>query len=301
MLVSPRTPMPLSAFSDRRLTLIVLSTGAAGDDPLVAKLLGENAESGLVVVGAGSLDPVRDAMGRGDADAVLYVPVADPDTASAHVRQLHTANPQIPVLLIVETIDHALAVHCISEGAQDCIVRGDLEPIQVRRAIAYANARRREVERQELDQLMSWYNGLSGAGATTSVTRDTAQARSLAFVRPDERAKLRDQYAALFAQYMDALAIRKAKPRQQMSRLSTMLGDLGASPRDLIDVHSDALAFMSQKVSARRTAALAVNGRLLALEMMGLLVDYYRLGVRTPDLDGPDAKTSVTCTGSSYT
>ena len=61
--------------------------------------------------------------------------------------------------------------------------------------------------------------------------------------------------------------------------LATRLGDNGAGPRDLIDLHLGALENASPSVGSHGGAPI-VEGRLLALEMMGLLVDYYRSGHR---------------------
>ena len=271
------------------LSLIVVSRGTADADDLLKVLAGHGPDTGFEVATSSDVPVVADTMKQSGADAVLYVPDWGGDVAVQHVRALHTANPRIPVLVVAADDDRALAVSCIDGGAQDCLFRRDVEPILVRRAIAYARARRREVEREEVERLLTWYNGLSGAAAATTVTRQSAQARDRAFNDRPQMDRLDGAYAALFAQYMDALAVHKEKPRRAMLELATQLGDMGASPRDLIDVHLAALSRLSQQATAQRTSALSVNGRLLALEMMGHLVDYYRIGVRTPPAD-PDAQ-----------
>ena len=87
-------------------------------------------------------------------------------------------------------------------------------------------------------------------------------------------------YTKLLDEYLGQLAPRWNKPREQMERVVTRLGDAGAGPRDLIDVHIAALDAAVIACSSERARSLAFEGRLLALEMMGMLVDYYRVGIR---------------------
>ena len=65
-----------------------------------------------------------------------------------------------------------------------------------------------------------------------------------------------------------------------MEKLITQLGDAGGGPRDLLDVHLASLDQLIGKENPAKSQAFAVEGRLLALEMMGLLVDFYRVGQR---------------------
>jgi hypothetical protein len=62
-----------------------------------------------------------------------------------------------------------------------------------------------------------------------------------------------------------------------MNRIISQLGQEGAGPRDLVDIHVSALDQVSEDGSSVRARTLALEGRLVALEMMGLLVDYYRV------------------------
>jgi hypothetical protein len=48
---------------------------------------------------------------------------------------------------------------------------------------------------------------------------------------------------------------------------------------DLVDIHVSALGLVSEDGNSIKARTLALEGRLVALEMMGLLVDYYRVRV----------------------
>jgi hypothetical protein len=53
--------------------------------------------------------------------------------------------------------------------------------------------------------------------------------------------------------------------------------DSGAGPRDLVDLHVAALGRVTEHGNSVSARTFALEGRLVALEMMGLLVDYYRV------------------------
>ena len=63
-----------------------------------------------------------------------------------------------------------------------------------------------------------------------------------------------------------------------MERVVTIIGGANGGPRDLLDVHVAALEHVFERVP--NAGAFVYEARLVALEMMGLLVDYYRVGYR---------------------
>lgn len=62
----------------------------------------------------------------------------------------------------------------------------------------------------------------------------------------------------------------------EIRMVANQMGMFMARPRDVIDVHIAALDAKRRTVSPRKGAAYAEEGRLIALELMGDLVTYYR-------------------------
>jgi hypothetical protein len=65
----------------------------------------------------------------------------------------------------------------------------------------------------------------------------------------------------------------------------TTLGDAGGGPRDLLDMHVAALDQALALYLDPHARSIVYESRLLALQMMGLLVDYYRVGHRRRSLE----------------
>jgi circadian clock protein KaiB len=96
-----------------------------------------------------------------------------------------------------------------------------------------------------------------------------------------------EQFRALVAGYSELLVPHDRDNVQQaaLRRLAkeevvTRLGDASGGPRDLLDLHVAALDTVMQRIDVPPTPFLAFEARLLVLEAMGLLVDYYRVGLR---------------------
>ncbi|MCX6377019.1 MAG: hypothetical protein NTU88_13475, partial [Armatimonadetes bacterium] len=56
-----------------------------------------------------------------------------------------------------------------------------------------------------------------------------------------------------------------------------MLRDIGAVPRDVVDIHVSALAAKAVTANAMQARAYIEEGRLMVLELMGCLASAYRV------------------------
>ena len=84
-------------------------------------------------------------------------------------------------------------------------------------------------------------------------------------------------YALLLDEALDRQAYRLTETDVDDVRvLAERLGALGATPRDVVDVHVAALRGRSQRTNPVKAKAYATEGRLVALRLMGELVSYYR-------------------------
>jgi hypothetical protein len=78
-----------------------------------------------------------------------------------------------------------------------------------------------------------------------------------------------------------------------MLRLARRAGRLGASPRDVIEIHTAVLKEKEAEEGPQRARLFQAEGRLRLLELMGHLVTYYRdlVGIGRPhaELGRPEA------------
>ncbi|MEF2072970.1 response regulator [Consotaella aegiceratis] len=226
------------------------------------------------------LDEAKKLLVERSIDVVL-LDLRLPDAAGTEgVAALLEISKDLPIIVLTGMDDETLALKCIDAGAQDYLSKDEIASSNLRRSIGYAMARLREAQIRELQSMLAGYRTLSSSGVKTGVTASIAGVGALKERREEDYAKLLDAYSDLFARYIDQLAYRQQRPTRLMDEIATILGDLQAGPRDLLDLHVAALEELIHGVSVERARSFVIEGRLLALEMMGLLVDFYRTGRR---------------------
>ena len=120
------------------------------DDPTYARVLRSTlvfaAGGPWEVEVAGRLDAALARLAEGGIDAVL-LDMGLPDTTGVSgVEQICAAFPEVPVLVLTANVDDALGVAAVQAGAQDFLVKGEVEKDLLPRSIRYAIERRRAAE-----------------------------------------------------------------------------------------------------------------------------------------------------------
>ena len=258
--------------------LLVEDNPADADD--VKEMLAAAGEEEFEVVHAAKLADALKILEEQCVDVVLLDLRLSDAQGTDGVTALLNTSKDIPVVVLTGMDDETLALKCIDAGAQDYLNKNELQPALLRRTIGYAVARLRETQLRELRSLLENYRKLSSGAASTQITAALAGVGSVRERHADDYNAITEAYSKLLCVYLDQLGFKKEKPKEFMESLITRIGDLGGGPRDLIDIHVGALDAEVQGASVERARALVLEGRLLALEMMGLLVDYYRTGNR---------------------
>jgi len=80
---------------------------------------------------------------------------------------------------------------------------------------------------------------------------------------------------------------------ERLGAIAEELGSYRAGPRDVVDIHLRAVEDKSHGHTAEQTKAYASEGRLLTLELMGHLVDYYRRALDQPDTIKRNAEAQI--------
>jgi CheY-like chemotaxis protein len=258
--------------AERAARVVLLVEDNAGDADLVQEMLeavdGDRYRFDLVHVSR--VSQAVDRLGRNEVDVIL-LDLGLPDAVGVDaLTSLQPYSGRTPIVVLTGHEDESIAMQCLAQGAQDYLSKTDIRPVPLRRSINYAINRSHEREIRELRETLDRYREMTTADSAQNATP------SLRSRLPEAFANCVTAYAAVLGRYFDRLVVHTEKPREEMSRIITELGHEGAGPRDLVDIHVEALGQISEDGSSVRAKTLALEGRLVALEMMGLLVDYYR-------------------------
>lgn len=151
-------------------------------------------------------------------------------------------------------------------------------------AIVHQNVSQFRLDLQDTTSLLEYYRSLveGQAPRTARLLGD----RPLRERLPDAFLQLVESYRSLLPRFLDSRVLRITPPRRELSHMAWHLGEAGASARDVIDLHVDAInSLVSGSISIRKNT-LIIEGRLMALELMGYLADYYRHPIRQRLADG---------------
>jgi CheY-like chemotaxis protein len=267
--------VPLEAATVRRLLLV---EDNPADADLVREYLDVVDRDRHVVVHVGRLADALPKVATGEVDLVL-LDLGLPDGEGVEsVRAIQRVAGDIPIVVLTGLPDDELALACIDAGAEDYLSKAEIKPTLLRRVIGCAIARRREAQLGAAMSTLGHYRALSEAG--TSITAAMVGVGPIRLRDPGLFAQLVVEYVEVIDTYIARLVVSKEKPRHRMEEMITRLGDAGAGPRDLMDLHVAALDSAVKGKGDARERALFVEARLVALELMGMLVDYYRVGSR---------------------
>lgn len=266
--------------NELKTRILLLVQNHSADADLIEELLDWTNVDHYQVIRATRISETEQKLREHPVDVVLLDLSLATDDGAETVRAVAAACGDVPIIVLTGIEDEELALACIAAGAQDYLFKREMHTSSLRRAIGYAILRRREAQVRELQETLACHRALSSITAETTVTAALSGTGAVRLRHPEDFLALVNDYNGLLSRYLEQLIVRKDKPRDQMEKLVTRLGDAGGGPRDLLDVHVAALDEVICGRETEQTKSLAVEGRLLALEMMGLLVDYYRVGNR---------------------
>ncbi|MDW8403039.1 PAS domain-containing protein [Chloroflexus sp.] len=93
---------------------------------------------------------------------------------------------------------------------------------------------------------------------------------------PERFQKGLSRYGELLEAALASRVHRTPAPSRPLRELGEWLGTIWAAPRDLIDIHLQAMRERSQHNPPKKLQAYFEEGRLILLELMGHLASYYR-------------------------
>ena len=131
---------------DGRPMRVLLIEDSPGDARLIREMLGEAPGASFAVEHADRLSAGLERLAAGGFDLVL-LDLGLPDAQGLETLvKTHERAPQVPIVVLTGLDDEGLTVQAVQEGAQDYLVKGQIESGPLARAVRYA-IERNQVER----------------------------------------------------------------------------------------------------------------------------------------------------------
>lgn len=269
-----------SARGPESLRHVLLVEDNPGDALLVTEHLDEARPEQYRVTSCTSLAEAIHLLRLSRIDVILLDLSLPDGSGTEGVTRLRQEAPEVPIVVLTGSDDEALAEACLRAGAEDFLSKHDEHPRSLHRSIGYSISRVRDHQLRRLEEVLAHYRALSSETQATTITAAMVGSGAISTRNPVAFDTLVRLYFALFGRYVGQSSDRLTPSREEKEQIITTLGDLNGGPRDLIDIHVAALDRAISLSDLPRSRTLVYEARLLALEMMGLLVDYYRVGHR---------------------
>ncbi len=218
-------------------------------------------------------------------DAVLVATeTAGPDFwQTLDLMREHAPNA---AMVALDGTGHDISTSCLRAGVDDVVTMEDFRSPAAVRAIERAVERNRYRRRireyhfgpssdgdgNEWDSVSTLY-----AATPLAVTERSFGALGLAAKMPDEYERIVRQYAEFLDRMLAHQTYRGNQPlSEDVNVFADKLGVLGASPRDIVELHKAAMQRKVDQQSPLKGKAYVEEGRFLVLQVMGYLAAFYR-------------------------
>ena len=237
---------------------------------------------GFDIIFAETLDQGKQQLAQAEIDVVLLDLMLPDSRGMNTLSQMQKMAPEIPIIVQTVLEDEAIAVKVLELGSAGCLSKAKLNRNLLMYAIRSAlerrqqlaalegelNSSRQEQEIQLLEQLIAGSTNLSNQLSDLEPLRQRAA---------DVFSELVQRYGDLMDEALEQSTYKvDYQISQKLSTLAEQLGFLKATPRDIIEIHTQALKQKTQAVGVKKSQAYTKEGRFLLLELMGNLVTYYR-------------------------
>jgi diguanylate cyclase (GGDEF)-like protein/PAS domain S-box-containing protein len=127
---------------------VLLIEDNPGDVRLLREMFCEDGPSRAEVIHAGSMGDAERILSERTVDVVL-LDLGLPDVQGLEaVRRAHLAAPRVPLVVLTGTDDELLALRALQHGAQDYLVKGQIETRPLLRALSHA------IERKNMEEAL---------------------------------------------------------------------------------------------------------------------------------------------------
>ncbi len=220
---------------------------------------------------------------RGDVDVVL-LDLDLPDSRGLDTfTKLRNQAAAVPIVVLTSMDDEDQAAKAVQLGAQDYLIKGQVESELLGRSLRYAIERQRLLrELEETRQREQYERELSsleraGASSDSPTTADVFGQAPLGKSSPVPFGELVQWYAGLIDLAVEQRTFKVEHDLHgRVRQLAERLGFLKAVPRDLVEIHSAAIKDRAASLPDQKAQACREEAQFILLELMGHLCTFYR-------------------------
>src|SRR5271155_3646412 len=134
--------------SKKSINVLLLVEDNPGDARLLREMFNEESSRGIELMQAETMIEAEQILALRSVDFIL-LDLGLPDAQGlGAVRRAHAAAPRLPLVVLTGLDDESLAGQALQEGAQDYLIKGQIETRGLLRALRYA------IERKSMEEAL---------------------------------------------------------------------------------------------------------------------------------------------------
>ena len=160
--------------SGKPIKVLLLVEDNQGDARLLQEMLNERSLTGTEVSHVTTMSEAESHLGSHVVD-IIVLDLGLPDANGLEaIRRTHAAAPRIPLVVLTGLDDESLAAEALQEGAQDYLIKGEIETRGLLRSLRYAIERKSMEEAlfAEQERAQVTLNSIGDAVVCTDVSGD---------------------------------------------------------------------------------------------------------------------------------
>jgi len=128
--------------SEKSTTRLLLVEDNPGDARLLREMVNEHGSRDIELTHVECMSDAEAYLVERAVDIILLDPGLPDAQGLGAIRRAHTAAPQVPLVVLTGLDDESLAVQALQEGAQDYLIKGQIDPRGLLRFLRYAIERK---------------------------------------------------------------------------------------------------------------------------------------------------------------
>jgi signal transduction histidine kinase len=129
--------------SAKLIKAILLIEDNPGDARLLREMFNDHGEHDVEMIHVDCMSAAEKHLVEHAADIILLDPGLPDAQGLGAIRRAHAAAPRVPLVVLTALDDESLAEQALQEGAQDYLIKGQIEVRGILRALRYATERKR--------------------------------------------------------------------------------------------------------------------------------------------------------------
>jgi DNA-binding NarL/FixJ family response regulator len=265
------------------------------DDPddvlLIREMLAESDAARFEVDAAERLSDGVHLLGEDSYDVVL-LDLSLPDRQGlGSLGAARSAAPRTPIVVLTGLDDQEVALKAVGAGAQDYLIKGQVNSQLLARSMRYAMERQRleaaleqaaKWERQSRARLQGrrdyrYYVAMArGETSVPSEGGGEGQSAGLSDIGPAVSAEQVERYREIVRSYVGSDRELEVRPVRPVRAFARELAGSGVAARDIMRMHVQVLSELDQLSGSAELHQLLTDTRLVLVELLANLVEAYR-------------------------